>query len=159
MATSEIDMKLQAEKLTKKLDRLFKATWLDDKQVKDILATASTPMEDALQSDYLAADPSGMNGRMKIFVTIKQKTKKFGTIYIGPDTKISKGWQLWWLLDKGFVHKKNKKNGSATTTVVAGKNFRIRAFNRTVKTVTKNAIKEFEKRLKEYAKKTGLEVK
>lgn len=159
MASNEIDMKLQAEKLTKKLDRLFKATWLDDKQVKDILSTASTPMEDALQSDYLAADPSGMNGRMKIFVTIKQKTKKFGTIYIGPDTKISKGWQLWWLLDKGFVHKKNKKNGSATTTVVAGKNFRIRAFNRTVKTVTKNAIKEFEKRLKEYAKKTGLEVK
>lgn len=152
-------MKVQANDLTKKLDRLFKATWLDDKQIKEILTTASTPMEDALQSDYLAADPSGMNGRMKIFIIIKNKTKRFGTIYIGPDTKISKGWQLFHLLDKGFVHKSNKKNGSTTTTVVAGKNFRNKAFNRTKKIVANGAIKEFEVKLKEYAKKAGLEVK
>lgn len=155
------DMKQQANALTEKLQRLFDATWLNDKQVKDMLAKAAAPMEDALQQDYLANDPSQMGGKMANYITIKKKGKKrFGTIYIGPDTKISRGWQLWWLLDKGFVHKsKNKKKGTETLTVVAGKNFTIKAFSRTEKVVAKNAIEEFEKELKKRGKKEGLDVK
>lgn len=155
MQSSTSDMKIQANVLTKELKRLFEATWLNDKQIKSMLALGAVKMEEALQADYLAADPSGMSGRMVNYITIKSKGKKFGTIYIGPDTKISKGWQLWWLLDKGFTHK--SKNGK--TTVVAGKNFTIKAFTRTQKEVAEATIKEFEKELEKHAKSAGYEYK
>ncbi len=158
--TVKADMITQSNELSKKLKRLFDATWLNDKEIKKMLATASVPMEKQLQQDYLSADPSGMSGRMVNYVTIKSKGKKFGTIYIGPDTKISKGWQLWWLLDKGFTHKrKSTKKGGTTITVVAGKHFSRKAFMKTEKLVAENAIQEFEKELKKQAKKEGLDVK
>lgn len=153
--SQKMTIEMQAKKLSDDIRFLFYNTWLNDKQVKDILAKGSEPMRNELQQQYLAADPTGMQGSVANYIIIKNKGKKrFGTIYIGPDTKISRGWRVWWLLNWGFLHV--SKNG--TTTHVVGKRFIERAFDLSYRPTLEAIKDEFNVRLKNYAKKLGYRI-
>ena len=111
---------------------------VNDDDFQSALKLGSKVLEDSLQLNYLKADPSGMGGRVSINVGIYKtkgtnKTKSY--FIIGPGYKNSKGWQVWHLLNYGFVHALGKvtktKSGKvitkskagSTTTIIQGKHF------------------------------------
>lgn len=111
---------------------------LDDTQFQEALKQGSKVLQSTLQSNYLTADPTGTGGKVNIQVGIfktKATNKRKSYFIIGPNYKSSKGWQVWHLLNYGFVHALGKVTVSrtgkvktvskvgGTTTLVAGKHF------------------------------------
>jgi hypothetical protein len=110
---------------------------LDNKEFMQCLKVGTKVLQSTLESNYLAADPTGMGGKVAINVGIfeasRNKNKNNRYYIIGADYRNSKGWQVWHLLNFGFVHDLGKVLGKAgkfstkqhaeTLTVVAGKHF------------------------------------
>ena len=108
---------------------------LNNEEFLSCLQAGSKVLQTTLQENYLAADPTGMGGKVAINVGIyKAKSKRKDNSYfiIGADYRNSKGWQVWHLLNFGFVHDLGRRIGSkavnmklhaANKTLVAGKHF------------------------------------
>jgi len=142
---------------------------VSDPQFKKALQNGADILKTSLQSNYLTADPTGMGGKVSINVNIfpTRKTTKSRFYYIiGPDYKTSKGWQVWHLLNYGFVHALGKvtlsKTGKVTTrtkaggttTVVKGKYFlqntMSRSGQRALEAVEFDVINYLKKNLSKY---------
>lgn len=110
---------------------------LDNKEFMQCLKVGTKILQSTLEANYLMADPTGMGGKVAINVGIyeakKGKNKNNRYYVIGADYKNSKGWQVWHLLNFGFVHDTGKvlgkskagylKQHAGSLTVVAGKHF------------------------------------
>lgn len=129
---------------------------LKEGKIKEILTKGGEPLRAEVQQLYLKGDPSGMSGRVGIFVDIQPAKRRLDTVYIGPAKKISRGWKLWSILNYG--HAVKDKNGN-TVKMVRGKRFIDIAVNTKKREVIELVKKEFEKAMTAYAKKLGFDTK
>ena len=104
----------------------------------DCIKVGANALQTPLEANYLDpnVDPTGMAGKIQIRVGVfpakKGKDKNSSYFIIGPDYKNSKGWQVWHLLNNGYVHDVGKRIGTkdiytkfhaSKLTVIAGKHF------------------------------------
>jgi hypothetical protein len=110
-------------------------TSIDDDKFKLALKEGADYLASILSSEFKKADPTGdSSGKVQIkigaFPSKKKDRDRFKFI-IGPNYKTSKGWQVWHLLNYGFVHAlgsvtkagKKRTKAASTTTIVPGKKF------------------------------------
>jgi hypothetical protein len=123
--------------------------------VSNVLKKGTEPLRLELQHLYMKGDPTGIGGSVGIYVDIqKGKKKKKETVYIGPSKRISRGWQLWYILNWGKI-----SQGKTGTTITPGGRYIDKALSAKKDETLKSIFSEYEKELTKLGKRLGFQIK